>query len=674
MAINYASQRVRLETYSQAAAGRSRKTEKISQSREQSKGDYRESTPPGSPLSIISSPGRARATTSAITPPIVLKISVPELKFSKVLRFDVQESISNVAVSVLDRIPKKPGENYTSLGSDVSLYGIYINNKVCDPLKSIASYGLKDMDLLEYKKLSGGKSSSKGMLKFGRRNASPEDTSGDNKPLSPLMDGMSIADVPAGFYLVKIMSYPDSKYYTTKVEQQSTVQKVKEWIGAQCAISENNIKFYSLYIGHSLHPLNDNECIGDKHRGGVVQMVFRRSTHHLTISHTGNTQHIDVDSLSTVEEVIKFVSEQSAHFKWMDPKSQQYTLYYDSLSSSQAMSLTKTMMSYHLSHQEVVRLSPIPLMQSSQMMVVVESQYDGFSSIMEVKDDDTPSSLKSRFFEFNEGLVQKVNGISYELLLVRKGDIQFLPPSPLQTGNLKTALSHMSRLRIKATTQTSPSDNKKKITTLRSPGSIIDHDAGIGVDPSPLPTTIDVAIGLHVPKILNQLRRCLITTNGIKCEGLFRITGSETAMKRIVKCIAEYPDEDFPVAGDDYHSIATLIKRWFSNLPYKLMQGLPVEMISPFTEKKKDVTAVAAQLEEPYGTLLVWLIDLSARVTLYSEKNLMNPNNIARVLAPMSLQITVQSAESIMKVAEMTSLLESLITIAAQRIRSTFET
>ena len=73
-------------------------------------------------------------------------------------------------------------------------------------------------------------------------------------------------------------------------------------------------------------------------------------------------------------------------------------------------------------------------------------------------------------------------------------------------------------------------------------------------DPSLLPTVNHW--GLEIPEILFVLYQLLEKCNGMRAEGIFRVTGTQSEMGRIMRDF----DAGRPVYSDNVHSIATLIK------------------------------------------------------------------------------------------------------------------
>lgn len=69
---------------------------------------------------------------------------------------------------------------------------------------------------------------------------------------------------------------------------------------------------------------------------------------------------------------------------------------------------------------------------------------------------------------------------------------------------------------------------------------------------------MEIDCGYLVPRTLAQLHKLLIKAEGFHVEGLFRLSGKESTMKRI----SEGLEKNAPVQVDssDAHSIASLIK------------------------------------------------------------------------------------------------------------------
>lgn len=104
-------------------------------------------------------------------------------------------------------------------------------------------------------------------------------------------------------------------------------------------------------------------------------------------------------------------------------------------------------------------------------------------------------------------------------------------------------------------------------------------------------------------------------------EGLFRISGNESAMKTAMRRLeTELPGD---VLDDlDAHEWANLLKRYLHKCDSALFEA---------DVRKLEVVAIAARLEP----LLLSVLDLLADVDRHSSESKMNASNLARIFAPL---------------------------------------
>jgi len=148
-----------------------------------------------------------------------------------------------------------------------------------------------------------------------------------------------------------------------------------------------------------------------------------------------------------------------------------------------------------------------------------------------------------------------------------------------------------------------------------------------GVDPVSLDLAEDE--GFKVPVILGLMRRSLIEYGGIGQEGIFRLAGEQTEIKRIKETMNK---KEFS-SSNDINTIASLIKIWFRELPTPILNALPAESIFYSSDINDCVTAFNT-LPEPQKTLLDWLLQLLITTAANSSVNKMTAQNLAIVVAP----------------------------------------
>jgi len=148
-----------------------------------------------------------------------------------------------------------------------------------------------------------------------------------------------------------------------------------------------------------------------------------------------------------------------------------------------------------------------------------------------------------------------------------------------------------------------------------------------GVDPVGLELAEDE--GFKVPVILGLMRRSLVEYGGIGQEGIFRLAGEQTEIKRIKETMNK---KEFS-SSNDVNTIASLIKIWFRELPTPILNALPAESIFYSSDINDCVTAFNT-LPEPQKTLLDWLLQLLILTASNSPVNKMTAQNLAIVVAP----------------------------------------
>jgi len=145
-----------------------------------------------------------------------------------------------------------------------------------------------------------------------------------------------------------------------------------------------------------------------------------------------------------------------------------------------------------------------------------------------------------------------------------------------------------------------------------------------GVDPASLPLLKDPQNGIEVPEILVMLKDMLLVMGAIESEGIFRKAGLESEMT----VLREKINNGEPFDSDNPHSIATLMKRWFKQIPHRLLAGADKnlseeEMVHP----EKYLTGMDL-------TLFNWLVCLLVLVVEKQAENKMDPKNCAIVWGP----------------------------------------
>jgi len=136
--------------------------------------------------------------------------------------------------------------------------------------------------------------------------------------------------------------------------------------------------------------------------------------------------------------------------------------------------------------------------------------------------------------------------------------------------------------------------------------------------------------GYTVPSILVNMKKCIIAKGGINTEGIFRLAGEQTEIKRIKEAMNK---KSFDFVTNDINAIASLLKIWFRELPVPILNALPQDCIMNFSAAS-DCVAAYDTLPEPQKTLLCWLMDFLAQIAANAPLNKMSTQNLAIVVAP----------------------------------------
>lgn len=132
---------------------------------------------------------------------------------------------------------------------------------------------------------------------------------------------------------------------------------------------------------------------------------------------------------------------------------------------------------------------------------------------------------------------------------------------------------------------------------------------------------------------------CALLDIAMNEEGLFRIAGSATKVKRLKNAF----DAGFLTMSyyrTDPHSIAGALKSYLRQLPEPLMtfalydEWMKANSISDKDARLQSLWQVVKSLPEPNYNNLKYLIRFLAQLSTNSEKNKMSPQNIAIVIAP----------------------------------------
>eukprot|EP01132_Coremiostelium_polycephalum_P001274 gene1274-1605_t len=168
-----------------------------------------------------------------------------------------------------------------------------------------------------------------------------------------------------------------------------------------------------------------------------------------------------------------------------------------------------------------------------------------------------------------------------------------------------------------------------------------------GVDPMTLECVEDE--GYRIPQILVLMKSSLVENGGLQQEGIFRLAGEQTEIKRLKESMNK---NEFK-SSNDINTIASLIKIWYRELPTPILNSIPTEKIFYSTDESECVAAVN-NLPEPQKSLLDWLMNLLLEVSSYSTINKMTAQNLAIVVAPNLYDVSssnpMEGLESVEKI------------------------
>lgn len=151
-----------------------------------------------------------------------------------------------------------------------------------------------------------------------------------------------------------------------------------------------------------------------------------------------------------------------------------------------------------------------------------------------------------------------------------------------------------------------------------------------GVPPETLPCVED--LGYKVPKCLMLLREAIYEHNACREEGLFRLAGNEQHMNCIIPRLNRRTFRK--CEQQEVHACATLIKRWFADLPKRLFSSWTIDLIENCSENGL-CDLVKNSLSELYQQLFFWFIEVLVDVARFQDTNKMTPQNLSIVVAPI---------------------------------------
>ncbi|WVZ62813.1 hypothetical protein U9M48_012515 [Paspalum notatum var. saurae] len=190
---------------------------------------------------------------------------------------------------------------------------------------------------------------------------------------------------------------------------------------------------------------------------------------------------------------------------------------------------------------------------------------------------------------------------------------------------------------------------------LEIPGQVPSASASVfGVSPESMQCGYDDK-GNSVPKILLLMQERLYAQDGLKAEGIFRITPENSQEEHVREQLNSgiVPDDI------DVHCLASLIKAWFRELPEGVLDSLSPEQVLHCNTEDQCIELVKL-LPPTQAALLHWVVELMADVVEEEESNKMNARNVAMVFAPNMTQMS-DPLTALMHAVQVMNLLKTLI-------------
>ncbi|CAN6223040.1 unnamed protein product [Urochloa humidicola] len=190
---------------------------------------------------------------------------------------------------------------------------------------------------------------------------------------------------------------------------------------------------------------------------------------------------------------------------------------------------------------------------------------------------------------------------------------------------------------------------------LEIPGQVPSASASVfGVSPESMQCGYDDK-GNSVPKILLLMQERLYAQDGLKAEGIFRITPENSQEEHVREKLNSgiVPDDI------DVHCLASLIKAWFRELPEGVLDSLSPEQVLHCNTEEQCIELVEL-LPPTQAALLHWVVELMADVVEEEESNKMNARNVAMVFAPNMTQMS-DPLTALMHAVQVMNLLKTLI-------------
>eukprot|EP01102_Stenamoeba_stenopodia_P022504 TRINITY_DN9409_c0_g1_i1.p1 TRINITY_DN9409_c0_g1~~TRINITY_DN9409_c0_g1_i1.p1 ORF type:complete len:950 (+),score=228.33 TRINITY_DN9409_c0_g1_i1:356-3205(+) len=555
---------------------------------------------------------------------VLVKIQL-EGNQSKTLKLELKTTIAETikTIEAKTRIPTDPS------------HAIYLPGHGCwaDPSETLESYNLQNMATIEFKKklttpaAVSRSFSTKDVKKWMSMPAitSPkgEERRGSK---SPRNGTVSITEVTVKTEFVeetitRIATYP----------LDSTVGDVVSDFLKKANKDPEHFMDYAFFVGSG------------KSR---VQMVSNRklNTYDLSNNDVLSFERFQIrvrvvkpsgDKISFIEKVDCKVQELMNKIISTIPgaKAADYYFYLPSKHSGGVkLDLGRTLLSYRMAEDDVLELRKAedPLMVSTKaedennLYLVIEAPSHGVVRTVLLASNLTVAEAIARFTKKNP----VGNTSNYCLFTVApNGDHQKME---LLFKLSFYQLKNKDRLIFKEVQSTATPNS------IKLPGAAAVDPTGVfGVDPGNLEQAMDK--GFKVPKFLVYMRKSIYRHKGLQEEGIFRIAGEDGINTSIKKQLNAKTFTD----TDEVHCVATLLKRWFGELPKRILAGVPPSYFNEAADNDDKANMLPDKISEPEKSYLLWFIEVLLDVSFFGDVNKMTCASLAIVVGPVLADINM---------------------------------
>jgi len=420
---------------------------------------------------------------------------------------------------------------------------------------------------------------------------------------------------------------------TASIPQDSPLP-VKDLIKtlAQKASLKNPDEF-GIYIPEENQWLPNDKLFSSVHFDGIKEgLIMQRKTRvYLVVRVGGKDLNVDVKKDATVKEAIEVLQKQiKANPTLASINTSNYGLFMtsDKVEEGIPMQESKAVRSYKMKLSDKLEFKEKEDNGKNNIFIVIDSPAHGYSQTLKFKGDPLVRDVLLEFVAKNPidnpgsyGLVKidsaKKNLNPFQRQKSKQEMMTWLDPArPISFYNIKSMdnISFKQRMRQR--------------TVSRLDGVV--KKQWFGVDPATIENEVDPSNGLRVPTILITLKGCLVRHGGLQREGIFRIAGSESRIKDIKYELNTNLFKD----TTEVDCIASLLKRWFGELPTRLFSSLTMTMLESAVDDIDETMNLLNKLPEKEKNLYMWLLDLMFSVAQYEDINKMTPENIAICVAP----------------------------------------